>query len=111
MRCRSRIDRQPVHSAAALIHSRWRVICFYVLVMTQSCVLVLGDTLLVEQLSSAVRSNGYEALGCRTPLDAIQLLERHSSRIGYAVLAAEAWEVGTLLASEYPQIQSLVLSA
>lgn len=77
------------------------------------CVLVLGERSLCDAVATAVRTNGYEAFECLTPLDAIQLLERHSPRIGYAVLsgaAPQALELCTLLADEYPRIQQLVLS-
>jgi DNA-binding response OmpR family regulator len=78
-----------------------------------SCVLVVAEQNLRDALSAAVRMNGYEVLACQTPLEAIQLLERHSSRIGYAVLSPAAprvLELRELLADEYPAIQPMVLS-
>lgn len=77
-------------------------------------VLVIAEDSIGDLLSTAIRTNGYEVHACRTPLDAIQVLERHSPQIGYAVLSAgapRAREVGELLASEYPAIQQLLLSA
>jgi hypothetical protein len=79
-----------------------------------SCVLVVAEQTLRDELSAAVRLNGYEVLSCQTPLEAIQLLERHSSRIGYAVLSPAAprvLELRELLADEYPAIQRMVLSS
>ncbi len=79
-----------------------------------SCVLVVAEQTLRDELSAAVRLNGYEVLSCQTPLEAIQLLERHSSRIGYAVLSPAAprvLELRELLADEYPAIQPMVLSS
>lgn len=78
-----------------------------------SCVLVLAEPALRDALAMAVRTNGYEVLACKTPLEAIQLLERHSRNIGYAVLSPEApqaLDLRELLADEYPAIQRLVLS-
>ena len=40
-----------------------------------SCVLVVAEQTLRDELSAAVRLNGYEVLSCQTPLEAIQLLE------------------------------------
>ena len=80
---------------------------------SSSCVLVVAEQTLREELSAAVRLNGYEVLSCQTPLEAIQLLERYSSRIGYAVLSPAAprvLELRELLADEYPAIQPMVLS-
>ena len=79
-----------------------------------SCVLVVAEQTLRDELAAAVRLNGYEVLSCQTPLEAIQLLERHSSRIGYAVLSPAAprvLELRELLADEYPAIQPMVLSS
>lgn len=76
-------------------------------------VLVIADDFLGDILSAAIRTNGYEVHACRTPLDAIQVLERHSPQICYAVLSAaepHALEVGELLTDEYPAIQQLLLS-
>jgi len=80
---------------------------------TPSCVLVLAEPGLRDELATAVRANGYEVLACQTPLEAIQLLQRYSRGIGYAVLspaAPQALELRELLADEYPAIQPLVLS-
>ena len=81
---------------------------------THSCVLVLAEPPIRDALASAVRMNGYEVLSCQTPLEAIQLLEQHSPKIGYAVLSPaspQALDLRELLAEEYPAIQPLVLSA
>ena len=81
--------------------------------MLQSCVLVLAEPDLRDALALAVRTNGYEVFACQTPLDAIQLLERHSLQIGYAVLSPQtprALELHDLLVDEYPTIQPMLLS-
>jgi len=78
-----------------------------------SRVLVLAEPALRDALATAVRANGYEVLACRTPLEAIQMLELHSRDIGYAVLsrtAPQALELRELLADEYPAIQRVMLS-
>lgn len=80
----------------------------------RSCVLVVAEPSLREPLARAVRTNGYEVLTCQTPLEAIQLLERHSPSIEYAVLSPatpQALDLRELLAEEYPAIQRLVLSS
>ena len=81
--------------------------------MTQEpWVLVLAEESVREPLTAAVRTNGSEVLTAETPLEAIQLLERHSDYIGYAVLSPavpNAVALGELLADEYPAIQRLVL--
>jgi hypothetical protein len=80
---------------------------------TDPSVLVLVEEPLRAEIVSAVRTNGYEAHACKTPLDVIQILERYGKRIAYAVLspaAPRALEVRELLADEYPSIQPLVLS-
>ena len=77
------------------------------------CVLVVAEPQLCDALALAVRTNGYGVFECRTPLDAIQVLERHSSDIAYAVLSPatpRALELRELLAEEYPAIQPLLLS-
>jgi hypothetical protein len=81
---------------------------------SHSCVLVVAEPQLRDALALAVRTNGYGVFECQTPLDAIQVLERHSSDIGYAVLSSatpRAFELRELLAEEYPAIQPLLLSA
>ena len=81
---------------------------------SHACVLVVAEPNLRDALTAAVRSNGYEAFECQTPLEAIQLLERHSSKIAYAVLSPAAprvLELRELLAEEYPAIQRMVLSS
>jgi hypothetical protein len=81
--------------------------------MTDASVLVLVEEPLRNDIVTAVRTNGYEAHACNTPLDVIQILERHGGRIGYAVLspgAPRALEIRELIADEYPSIQPLVLS-
>jgi hypothetical protein len=77
------------------------------------CVLVLAEPTLRDTVELAARLNGYVVLACRTPLEAIQLLELHSRNIGYAILssaAPQALELRELLADEYPAIQQFVLS-
>jgi len=77
-------------------------------------VLVIAEDAIGDLLALALRTNGYEVHACRTPLDAIQVLEQHSPQIGYAVLstgAPRALEVGELLTDEYPAIQQVLLSA
>lgn len=80
----------------------------------RACVLVIAEPSLREALARAVRTNGYDVLACQTPLEAIQLLERHGTSIEYAVLSPaspQALELHELLTEEYPAIQRLVLSS
>lgn len=76
-------------------------------------VIVIAEQTFEEALATAIRTNGYEVHACRTPLDAIQVLELHSDQISYAVLSTaepRALEVGELIADEYPAIQRLLLA-
>jgi len=80
----------------------------------QPCLLLMAESDLQDALASAIRTNGYEVHACQTPLDAVQVLEQHSSRICYAVLSLaspRALEVGSWIEQEYPSIERLVLSA
>ena len=82
--------------------------------MREHGVLVVAEEPFRDELASLVRTNGYEALTCRTPLEAIHALERHGGRIGYVVLSPQsprALELQELLADEYPGVQPMVLSA
>lgn len=77
-------------------------------------VLVVAEQPFRDALVALVRTNGYEALTCRTPLEAIHALERCGPTIGYVVLspsAPRALELRTLLADEYPGVQPLILSS
>ncbi len=80
---------------------------------TGPCVLLVVEQPLRESLTSALRTNGFEALTCTTRGDALRVLESRADDICYAVLApdsAGAWEVTELLVTEYPAIERLVLS-
>ena len=73
-------------------------------------VVVLADSPLRDLLTRAVADNGFQVIAARTPLDAIQILERLGSSIAYVVLAV-AHALRDVLAEDYPQIRPVVLVA
>jgi hypothetical protein len=75
-------------------------------------VLVHADEPLQELAAEVVRNSGLVPLVCKTPLDAIQLLEKHGPRIGHAILSTRAHgglDMRTLLADEHPTIKVFVV--
>lgn len=75
-------------------------------------VLVVAEPPLQEVAAGVVRDNGMKPLLCRTPLDAIQHLERQGSVIAYAILSSLAWgglELRALLTDEYPDVARVLL--
>lgn len=82
--------------------------------MREHGVLVVAEEPFRDELATLVRTNGYEAVTCQTPLEAIHALERHAGRISYVVLSPQsprALELQELLEDEYPGVQPMVLSS
>lgn len=75
-------------------------------------VLVVAESPLQEVAAAVVRDNGMTPLLARTPLDAIQHLERYHDGIAYAILSSLAWgglELRALLTDEYPDVARVLL--